>query len=131
MAGDGEICVRSHDGTDWHPWEYLNPPMRLGVEYRTTERYLGVPVYTKVLDFGALPATASKQVAIADGAYVAPIRVDLVLSDGCVISGYGKDRNFSSAHGIYVDNTHYNVRVTTEADFSSLTGKVIIKYTKD
>lgn len=131
MSGDGEICVRSHDGTDWHPWEYLTPPMRLGVEYRTTERYLGVPVYTKVIDFGALPATASKQVAIADGAYVAPIGVTLVLSDGCVISGYGKDRNFSSAFGIYVDNTHYNVRVTTEGDFSALTGKVIVKYIKD
>ena len=131
MAGTGEICVRSHDGSAWQPWEYINPPMKLGVEYRTTERYLGVPVYTKVIDFGALPASTSKQVAIADGAYVAPIGVTLVLSDGCVINGYGKDRNFSSAFGIYVDNTHYNVRVTTEADFSSLSGKVIVKYIKD
>lgn len=30
------------------PWEWVNPPMILGTEYRTTERYLGKPVYTQV-----------------------------------------------------------------------------------
>ena len=34
------------------PMEYLNPPMKLGVEYRTTERYLGKPVYVKLTDLG-------------------------------------------------------------------------------
>lgn len=32
--------------------EWINPPMQLGVEYRTTERYLGKPVYVKVVDCG-------------------------------------------------------------------------------
>lgn len=32
----------------WQPWEYVNPPMELGIEYRTTERYLGKTVYTQV-----------------------------------------------------------------------------------
>ena len=31
--------------------EWLNPPMLLGVEYRTTERYLGKPVYVKAVNF--------------------------------------------------------------------------------
>lgn len=35
-------------GLQWGPWEWLNPPMMLGVEYRTTERYLGEPVYKKL-----------------------------------------------------------------------------------
>ncbi len=34
--------------------EWANPPMELGVEYRTTKRYNGKPVYTKLIDFGAL-----------------------------------------------------------------------------
>lgn len=29
--------------------EWINPPMLLGVEYRTTERYLGKPVYVKTV----------------------------------------------------------------------------------
>ena len=36
----------------WKPIEYIDPPMQLGVEYRTTERYLGNPVYVKVVDCG-------------------------------------------------------------------------------
>ena len=35
--------------------EWLNPPMELGVEYRTTERWLGKVVYTKLFDYGTLP----------------------------------------------------------------------------
>ena len=29
----------------WGEWEYINPPMVYGVEYRTTERNNGLPVY--------------------------------------------------------------------------------------
>ena len=36
--------------------EWVNPPMNLGTEYRTTERYLGEPVYVKLVDCGTLPA---------------------------------------------------------------------------
>ena len=36
------------------PMEWLNPPMKLGVEYRTTERYNGKPVYKVALETGAL-----------------------------------------------------------------------------
>lgn len=50
----GKVCTpaaeRTGVATDgvitWEPWEYVNPPMQLGVEYRTTERYNGKPVYT-------------------------------------------------------------------------------------
>lgn len=47
----------------WQPWEYVNPPMALGVEYRTTERYLGKPVYVKLIDCGNLPDGTTKEVA--------------------------------------------------------------------
>lgn len=40
----------------WGDWEHTNPPMKLGIEYRTTERYLGKPVYVKLLDCGTIPA---------------------------------------------------------------------------
>ena len=38
----------------WTPWEWVNPPMQLGTEYRTTERYLGKPVYVKAVDCGEI-----------------------------------------------------------------------------
>lgn len=34
----------------WSEWEWVNPPMNLGIEYRTTEHYLGKPVYVKTFN---------------------------------------------------------------------------------
>ena len=36
--------------------EWINPPMIIGTEYRTIERYQGKPVYTKIVDCGSAPA---------------------------------------------------------------------------
>lgn len=44
------------DNGVWQPVEWINPPMELGTEYRTTERYLGKPVYAKLVDCGTIPA---------------------------------------------------------------------------
>lgn len=45
-------CYYSSWAKAWQPWEYINPPMSAGVEYRTTERWQGKPVYTKLISFG-------------------------------------------------------------------------------
>lgn len=45
-----------------NPWEWFNPPMITGVEYRTTIRYNGSVVYVKKVNFGALPNNAEKGV---------------------------------------------------------------------
>ena len=42
------------------PWEWVNPPMLLGVEYRTTERYKGKPVYTMAFSTGNLKAAGER-----------------------------------------------------------------------
>ena len=50
------MAVRAVSGGEVGPIEWVNPPMDLGTEYRTTERYLGKPVYAKLLDCGTIPA---------------------------------------------------------------------------
>ena len=47
---------RKLDGTVWSEWEWVNPPMSVGTEYRTTERWNGKAVYTKLISF--TPSTA-------------------------------------------------------------------------
>ena len=37
----------------WDEWEWINPPMTPGVEYRTVERWDGKAVYTKLIHCGA------------------------------------------------------------------------------
>lgn len=55
----------------WNAWEYENPPMNPGVEYRTTERSEGKPVYAKRISY--TPGTtlgkvgASTDTSIAHG----------------------------------------------------------------
>lgn len=51
---DGCYAERIMKAGTWGPWEWVNPPLAAGVEYRTTERYLGKPVYVKVVDCGLL-----------------------------------------------------------------------------
>lgn len=58
----GDECVIQRLRTT-APWEWVNPPMELGVEYRTTERYLGKPVYVKLINCGNLPDGTTKEVA--------------------------------------------------------------------
>ena len=36
----------------WKAWEWENPPLLEGVEYRTTERYLNKPIYTTIVNCG-------------------------------------------------------------------------------
>ena len=49
----------------WSEWEWVNPPMEVGVEYRSTERWYGKPVYTRLVYCGELPPVGqSKEVGI-------------------------------------------------------------------
>lgn len=44
------------EGT-WGKWEWVNPPMVTGQEYRTIERFDGKPVYTKLYNLGVVSTT--------------------------------------------------------------------------
>lgn len=55
----------------WDPLEWVNPPMQLGVEYRTTERFLGKPVYAQLVNMGAAPSPGtSKFINISNAIYI-------------------------------------------------------------
>lgn len=47
LIGSTTRAVRSCEGGTWKPWCIENPPMTLGIEYRTTEQWGGQSVYTK------------------------------------------------------------------------------------
>ena len=57
--GQDEYCVRAKTANGWQSWEWVNPPMITGVEYRTTERYNGKPVYVKIVDCGKMPSATT------------------------------------------------------------------------
>ena len=67
-SGDhGAVCWRTIYGNVVFPWEWVNPPMFAGYEYRTTERFMGKSVYTKLIDFGS--NTNGRSVVVAYDVY--------------------------------------------------------------
>lgn len=48
-SADGYIVRRQRNSGTWGAFECFNPPMTANVEYRTTERWNGKPVYTKLM----------------------------------------------------------------------------------
>lgn len=109
------------------PMEYLNPPMQLGVEYRTTERHLGKPVYCKVVDFGTAPNNDTKNVSLSG------MNIDEVCD---AIFHYYVPRNgengVMTCHpnftGLLVSNGVIQIRTNTNTTDTNF--YVTIKYTK-
>ena len=131
MAGDGEICVRSHDGTEWLPWEYINPPMSLNEEYRTIERRDGKPVYVKRISFGALPASGSLKVPTGiSGGTLVSLTGTFYLSGGSA-EAYPVMNGSGPKCLAWVSSGCTNLYTQAIVDCSAHTGEFIIKYTKD
>ena len=119
---------RVYNNVSWLPWEWVNPPMKLGVEYRTTERYLWKPVYVKVIDVGALPNADQKTVSHG---------IDNIDK---FVSVYGRRystatsetnipyENYNSKCGVYANISSVFVYCSTNE--STSTGYVTLKYTK-
>ena len=133
---DGETLIA--------PMEWVNPPMELNKEYRTTERYLGKPVYKKAVKINALPVSATANI------YVAPENSDT----GLIPVGVESVRAYDSSSDYYIEvlngGTDFGIdeitlsRVKTEQyplgrlrftivttkDRSTYSAVAVVKYTK-
>lgn len=108
-------------GVTWSPWEYVNPPMQLGVEYRTVERYNSKPVYTKAVSLGTVSGGGTK--SVEHGV------TDL---EACI------ECNGFAGHQNLVGNKYVNsitveasvIELVTDSNFPSQAVVAIMKYTK-
>ena len=57
------VCKRRYYNGTWTEWEWVNPPMTTGIEYRTTERWNGKPVYTALINCGKFPSVGTNTVS--------------------------------------------------------------------
>lgn len=123
------IKFRAYNSDDkvWGEWEWVNPPMQLGVEYRTTERYLGKPVYVKAVNVSVLPSAGSYVIpghGIANLGYC--VECSGSLENGTSIPYV----NTSKEGQILLGVNSNNIRLYSDIDLSALTAVVRIKYTK-
>lgn len=118
-------CVRQYSGGTWGEWEWVNPPMQLGVEYRTTERWNGAAVYTKLVDCGEMPSNGQKEITFA--AETTAAAFDLY---GRAVRGGELIRIPYGVSSVTVSGNKNRIVIRTDSDFSSWYGYVCVKYTK-
>jgi hypothetical protein len=129
----GYQISKTKNGGNWQPLEWINPPMVDGVEYRTTKRCNGKPVYTTYMNLGTLPVTDYKNFPYStEGSTTELISFELFtknaeneqyayphlgFSDAVIkcVARQGGKRTFS---------------IRTFSDMSSYTGTATLEYTK-
>lgn len=106
--------------------EWINPPM-VGVEYRTTERFAGSPVYVKNVNIGYLPNASNNYI---NG--VLPADAKIISIDGYGEAADGEVQPLLSlVDEVWTVAKNGYIGVKTSADRSGHTAVIIIKYTKD
>ena len=112
----------------WGAWEWVTPPLAAGVEYRTTERWNGKPVYAWLIDAGALPNTSMKAVYFSKSASTVD---EVVFCEGSTNGGMRLPNIVPTATAcVYLASGKGYVNITTGTDRSGSTAKVLVKYTK-
>lgn len=112
--------------------EWFNPPMESGKEYRTTERYLGKPVYVKLVDFGALPNSTTKYVNPNITNFeklIEPMTVKITGPDGAVHDSPLLEDTTILARS-WFKMASGGIAIRTTADKSTDSAVVKLKYTK-
>lgn len=112
---NGAIVKRLYINDAWEEWEWFNPPMTPGVEYRTTERWMGKPVYTTLIDFDfTVEGTTSRMLPFGGQ----PIRYSA--SANGVVSPYHPGSGDGNNFEVYVDG----IEITLTAG-SAVVGKKV------
>ena len=113
------VVYRVYANGAWAEWEWVNPPMVMGVEYRTTERYCGKAVYTAVIGGGWASQGAN---TYAHGLEVyTPISIHVTNNSNEVVT------NGENVTSIYFNQT--NILVTVAVNHGNLV--FLVKYTKE
>lgn len=123
--------IGSPTQTSFGPWEWVDPPMYLGDEYRTTERYLGKPVYVKVVDCGAMPSATTKTVnhGISDIQHIVEVKGSLYKTDGSEARSLPYWFSTEDYAEIRADKTSIYM-ITVGGNWEARNCYAVLKYTK-
>lgn len=108
--------------------EWLNPPMELGVEYKTTERYMSKPVYVKPINLGAVVDGTGHYMEHGIENIYDPISVEGVWNGLCALPYYEASNDY------FVRISSFSkTKVLVKSNYNFNNGadvRAIFKYTK-
>lgn len=105
----------------WMPFEWENPPMKIGLEYRTSERYNSKPVYAKAISFGQAPNATYKDVSHGIENFSQLVSYTGMMGGANLIEAPALDNIQINAS---------NIRITTNTDVSASYVYLVLRYTK-
>lgn len=126
--------------TQNNPWEWVDPPMYFGVEYRTTERYHSKPVYVKAVSVSSFPLGGFEN-RIQVNTDIPSVDVDTVVrwggfgSDGGndiigLPATFGNDNKITISGYLYKHESLVAYIQSSGTDFSAYSGTLWLAYTK-
>ena len=123
--------ITSKFGGEWTQLEWEKPPMLLGEEYRTTEKWQGKSVYKRLFDFGTLPNATDRSKPVNIGS-------DFTIIDykGIITNTESKTSvsmsatNLIKATWISKNNTTASVGIETFDDATAYSLIIELKYIK-
>ena len=95
--------------------------MQLGVEYRSTERYNGKPVYAKAINFGQAPNATYKDVSHGIENFGQLVSYTGMMGGANLIAT-------PALESIQINAS--NIRITTNSDVSASYVYLVLRYTK-
>lgn len=117
----------SSDPSAWQPFEWEHPPMQLGVEYRTVERYNGKPIHIKAVSLGLLENNTSKSVEHGISDFESCVECSGFSGPINLVGSGGVDSIYATTSCVGIDT---NGSFSSAATSSKLNTVAIIKYTK-
>lgn len=119
------MAIRQLFDGSWGEWEWINPPMVVGTEYRTTERWQGSVVYTTLVNFGNMPNNSTASVSIAN------LKSTGILScHGVTNKGDSIPYSWSGEYMMEVSATVNNIYLYTRVNASDSIAYITLKYIK-
>lgn len=135
-----EMLRYTMDGGETWVEEWVNPPMGVGIEYRTTERFRGKPVYVQLVDVGTLPNNSenSFNLLVNESIYIADIVeiTGIYSQTSSMFTNHTEYRPLEKLDGVdcYIQTDDVNgyvwLQVKTNKNLSNCTAVVKVKYTK-
>ena len=122
------FTLNSDGGATPAEYEYENPPMKVGVEYRTTERFKDKPVYRKIVAYN-LPASTNADFEVPHGISNFNVLVRQTATIGAGIP-LPYTHNENTTWVSEVNNTNIKVSNTGQSWDSSYTWNFYLYYTK-
>lgn len=111
--------------------EWINPPMVVNTEYRTTMRRRGKVVYAKLVDFSTLPANTTSSISLGiGGTQICSVKASTYSNSNGEYQPFPMGMNGTMAAYYWIDNSG-KLSVRTMENLSSYYAVFEILYTKD